>query len=169
VVPPLLPVIRPRVGRTSNLHRKLHSWLVVDLTRYDRRCALTLWPARKRNPTCALQSVPYARHLGASLGRTRTIDRGEIIRKTRQERPANTTRWTTRTLARALGISEATVRRAWHAYGLKPQLVDTFKVSRDPQFIEKRLPKLDVRASERQANDPSSVGTRPELFSNPDH
>jgi transposase len=70
-------------------------------------------------------------------GRTRTIDQEEIIRKTTQEKPANATHWTTRTLARALGISEASVRRAWHAHGLKPHLVDTFKVSRDPQFVEK--------------------------------
>ena len=70
-------------------------------------------------------------------GRTRTIDPEEIIRKTTQEKPAHATHWTTRTLARALGISEATVRRAWHAHGLKPHLVDTFKVSRDPQFLEK--------------------------------
>ena len=70
-------------------------------------------------------------------GRTRTIDPEEIIRKTTQEKPTQATHWTTRTLARALGISEATVRRAWHAHGLKPHLVDTFKVSRDPQFVEK--------------------------------
>ena len=70
-------------------------------------------------------------------GRTRTIDPEEIIRKTTQEKPAHATHWSTRTMARALGISEATVRRAWHAHGLKPHLVDTFKVSRDPQFAEK--------------------------------
>ena len=70
-------------------------------------------------------------------GRTRTIDQEEIIRKTTQEKPVNATHWTTRTLARALGISEATVRRAWHSHGLKPHLVDTFKVSRDPQLVEK--------------------------------
>jgi transposase len=70
-------------------------------------------------------------------GRTRTIDPEEIIRKTTQEKPAQATHWTTRSLARALGISEATVRRAWHAHGLKPHLVDSFKVSRDPQFVEK--------------------------------
>jgi len=40
-------------------------------------------------------------------------------------------------MACALGISEASVRRAWHAHGLKPHLVDTFKVSRDPRFVEK--------------------------------
>ena len=70
-------------------------------------------------------------------GRTRIIDQEEIIRKTTQEKPANATHWTTRSLARTLGISEATVRRAWHAHGLKPHLVDTFKVSRDPHFVEK--------------------------------
>lgn len=70
-------------------------------------------------------------------GRTRTVDYEEIIRKTTQEKPANATHWTTRTLARELGISEASVRRAWHVHGLRPHLVDTFKVSRDPQFIEK--------------------------------
>lgn len=70
-------------------------------------------------------------------GRTRTIDQEEIIRKTTQDKPANATHWTTRTLARALGISEATVRRVWHAHGLKPHLVDTFKISRDPLFVEK--------------------------------
>src|SRR4030088_574259 len=70
-------------------------------------------------------------------GRTGTIDQEEIIRKTTQEKPVNATHWTTRTLARALGISEATVRRAWHSHGLKPHLVDTFKVSCDPQFVEK--------------------------------
>jgi transposase len=70
-------------------------------------------------------------------GRTRIIDQEEIIRKTTQQKPTNATHWTTRTLARTLGISEATVRRAWHAHGLKPHLVDTFKVSRDPHFVEK--------------------------------
>ena len=56
-------------------------------------------------------------------GRTRTIDPEEIIRKTTQEKPVNATHWTTRTLAGVLGISEASVRRAWHAHGLKPHLV----------------------------------------------
>jgi len=40
-------------------------------------------------------------------------------------------------MAKATGISEATVRRIWHAHGLKPHLVRTFKVSNDPRFAEK--------------------------------
>ena len=70
-------------------------------------------------------------------GRTPRIDPEEIVRKTTQEKPPNVTHWSTRTMARAAGLSEASVRRIWHAHGLKPHLVDTFKISRDPQFAEK--------------------------------
>jgi len=40
-------------------------------------------------------------------------------------------------MAAAVGLSEATVRRIWHQNGLKPHLVETFKVSTDPHFAEK--------------------------------
>ena len=40
-------------------------------------------------------------------------------------------------MAAAAGISEASVRRIWRAHGLKPHLVETFKVSKDPRFAEK--------------------------------
>jgi transposase len=61
----------------------------------------------------------------------------QIIHKTTQEKPAAATHWSTRTMAAAAGVSEATVRRIWHAHGLKPHLEKTFKVSNDPQFAEK--------------------------------
>jgi len=70
-------------------------------------------------------------------GRTRTLDAEEIVRKTTQEKPANATHWSTRTMARAAGVSEASVRRVWHANGLKPHRVETFKLSNDPRFAEK--------------------------------
>src|ERR1700689_550188 len=60
-----------------------------------------------------------------------------VIKKTTQTTPANATHWSTRTMAREVGISEASVRRIWHAHGLKPHLVKTFKVSRDPEFAGK--------------------------------
>lgn len=60
-----------------------------------------------------------------------------VIRKTTREKPAAATHWSTRTMADAVGISEASVRRIWHAHGLKPHLVKTFKVSNDAQFAEK--------------------------------
>jgi transposase len=61
----------------------------------------------------------------------------EVIRKTTQGSPANATHWSTRTMASEMGISEATVRRIWHANGLKPHLVESFKISKDKRFAEK--------------------------------
>src|SRR5258708_30543357 len=61
----------------------------------------------------------------------------EIVRKTTQELPGNATHWSTRRMAKAVGVSEATVRRIWHQHGLKPHLIRTFKLSNDPRFAEK--------------------------------
>jgi transposase len=73
-------------------------------------------------------------------GRTPTITSAtvqEVVRKTTQEKPANATHWSTRTMAEAAGLSEKSVRRIWHKHGLKPHLFRTFKVSNDPAFAEK--------------------------------
>ena len=63
----------------------------------------------------------------------------EIIRKTTQETPKNATHWSTRTLAHELGVTQSMVHRVWKANGLKPHLVRTFKLSRDPHFEEKLI------------------------------
>ena len=63
--------------------------------------------------------------------------RNRFLHKTTQEKPANATHWSTRTMAAAVDLSAATVRRIWHKHGLKPHLVETFKVSSDPRFAEK--------------------------------
>lgn len=73
-------------------------------------------------------------------GRPRVIATAKtrkVVRMTTQEKPENATQWSTRTMAAAVGLSEATIRRIWHANGLKPHLERTFKVSRDPHFAEK--------------------------------
>ena len=73
-------------------------------------------------------------------GRTRTITPEkiqEVIWKTTQEKPANATHWSTRTMAEAASLSEKSVRRIWQKHGLKPHLTRTFKVSNDTQFAEK--------------------------------
>ncbi|HLN01133.1 MAG TPA: IS630 family transposase [Bryobacteraceae bacterium] len=61
----------------------------------------------------------------------------QVVEKTTQEKPNNATHWSTRTMAAAVGLSEASIRRIWHFHGLKPHLVRTFKLSHDPQFAEK--------------------------------
>src|SRR5512144_988590 len=61
----------------------------------------------------------------------------EIVRRTREETPDGQTHWSCRSMAKAGGVSPATVQRIWSARGLKPHLVKTFKLSNDPQFEEK--------------------------------
>jgi transposase len=73
-------------------------------------------------------------------GRTPKINRRLIMRvveMTTRQKPTNATHWSTRTMAAAVGISEASVRRIWRAHGLKPHLIKTFKISNDPEFAEK--------------------------------
>jgi hypothetical protein len=49
--------------------------------------------------------------------------------ETLEETPTDTTHWSTRSMARATGMSQSSVSRIWRAFGLKPHLVDTFKLS----------------------------------------
>ena len=51
--------------------------------------------------------------------------------------PKNATHWSTREIASVSGLSQSPVSRIWRTFGLKPHLADTFKLSKDPQFIEK--------------------------------
>jgi transposase len=60
-----------------------------------------------------------------------------VIVKTLTEKPRDATHWSTRGLARSLGMSQPTVSRIWKAFGLKPWQEETFKLSEDPLFVDK--------------------------------
>lgn len=60
-----------------------------------------------------------------------------VVTATLETKPANATHWSTRRMATASGLSQATVGRIWRAFGLKPHRADTFKLSTDPYFVEK--------------------------------
>jgi len=60
-----------------------------------------------------------------------------LLATTLNERPAEATHWSTRLLARKLGVSQSTVSRVWRAFGLQPHRSETFKLSTDPLFVEK--------------------------------
>lgn len=74
-------------------------------------------------------------------GKPKEISRekeNEIVRLTQQGPPAGAgTHWSTRTLAPVVEVSPATVGRIWKAHGLQPHRVKTFKLSKDPHFVEK--------------------------------
>ncbi len=73
-------------------------------------------------------------------GRKRRIDdprRAAVVNKTLREKPEGQTHWSRSTMASATGLSDSTVGRIWREHGLKPHLVETFKLSNDPHFVEK--------------------------------
>ena len=62
---------------------------------------------------------------------------GAMIIETLETTPRDATHWSTRTMAKELELSHATVGRIWRAFGLQPHRSETFKLSRDPLFVEK--------------------------------
>ena len=61
----------------------------------------------------------------------------EVLRLTLEETPVEATHWSTRRMGERVGLSQTTVMRIWHAFGLEPHRTETFKLSTDPLFIEK--------------------------------
>jgi transposase len=61
----------------------------------------------------------------------------EVLVKTLETMPADATHWSTRSLAKRVGISPASVGRIWDAFGLQPWRSESFKLSTDPLFVEK--------------------------------
>ena len=92
---------------------------------------------RKRFAEQRLAGIEKDLPRGGRKPSVRSKMEAEVIRKTTQELPPNATQWSVRTMAKAVGISKATVQRIWRDNGLKPHLVKTFKVSNDKQFAEK--------------------------------
>ncbi len=60
-----------------------------------------------------------------------------VVVRTLESKPPGATHWSTRSMAAATGISRNSVHRIWKAFGLQPHRAETFKLSADPQFIEK--------------------------------
>jgi len=73
-------------------------------------------------------------------GTPRTIEDTQIkamIVRTLETKPADTTHWSSRGMARASGLSVSTVQQIWRAFGLQPHRLETFKLSTDPDFVAK--------------------------------
>jgi transposase len=61
----------------------------------------------------------------------------EVVRKTLHEKPDDATHWSTRSMAAATGISRTSINTIWNAFNLQPHRSEAFKLSRDPNFVEK--------------------------------
>jgi transposase len=96
---------------------------------------------RNRFAEGGIEAISKENPRGANHGGKDTLKqarlRNRIIKKTTQEKPANATHWSTRTLAETLNTTHSFVHRVWQSVGLKPHLEKTSKVSNDPHFEEK--------------------------------
>jgi transposase len=61
----------------------------------------------------------------------------DVVTKTLETMPSHATHWSTRSMAKASGLSVSTVHRIWNAFSLQPHRSETFKLSTDPRFVEK--------------------------------
>src|SRR5215469_6134863 len=73
-------------------------------------------------------------------GAPRTIEDAQVdavVARTLESVPTGATHWSTRTMAREMGMSQTAVSRIWRAFGLQPHRQETFKLSTDPFFVDK--------------------------------
>lgn len=99
------------------------------------RPTVLLWRNRfeESGPDVLLSDLPRGQGI-PSLPRKKVE---EIIEKTLQTKPEDATHWSCRTMAKITKVSHSSVQRVWDSNHLKPHLVKTFKLSTDPQFVEK--------------------------------
>jgi transposase len=109
-----------------------HGVLAAEL--HVHRTTVGLWRRRfAARGLAGLKDDPRA-------GAPRTVSDADVeraIATTLEQAPPNATHWSTRRLARAVGLSQTTVVRLWRAFGLQPHRSETFKLSTDPLFVEK--------------------------------
>jgi transposase len=99
------------------------------------RSTVILWIKRfeEQGITGISEDAPH----GLSSRRLGTEKVKSIVEATLHTQPQDSTHWSTRTMAKAQGVSHTTVQRIWDAHGLQPHRVKTFKLSRDKRFEEK--------------------------------
>jgi transposase len=103
---------------------------------YDRN-TVRLWRDRY-----AAGGIAALEQDAARPGRPKVIPRSleeTVLSLTRLTLPEDGTHWSVRSMARVSGLSPATVQRVWAAHGIKPHLIRSFKLSKDPRFEEKLI------------------------------
>jgi transposase len=108
----------------------------VEIARELRVHRLTVGAWRRRFQGARLEGLLDEPRPGAPR---RLSDRmvEHVITQTLETTPRDATHWSTRSMAKATGMSQSAVARIWKAFALQPHRVETFKLSKDPLFIDK--------------------------------
>src|SRR5271170_3920975 len=111
----------------------LNNCAIADEIGTSRMTVLT-W--RKRFAAHRLDGLDDEPRCGAprKIGDDKIAD---VVTKTLETMPSHATHWSTRSMAKASGLSVSTVHRIWNAFSLQPHRSETFKLSSDPLFVEK--------------------------------
>ena len=99
------------------------------------RKTVVLWCRRFRQ-----ERLDALWQIAPGRGRKPRLDPGKIaaiVGATLQTKPEGATHWSCRTMAQSQGVSKSTINNIWQSLNLKPHRVETFKLSRDPRFLEK--------------------------------
>ena len=114
----------------------------VANTQIASRVGVTPVTVRSWRARFEAQGLTKFARVASGRGRKSTIPQkviDEIVDLTQNSTPEGETHWSTRTMAKRVGVSKDTVQRVWSARGLKPHLVRTFKLSNHPRFEEKLI------------------------------
>ena len=111
----------------------------MAIARETRVSKPTIWRWQEAYMEGGVERLRKDKGKGPKAGKPRISDavRLRIVTMTAKEKPANATHWSSRMLAKQVGVGHTTVQRVWKEYGLKPRLTRSFKLSNDPQFAEK--------------------------------
>jgi transposase len=107
------------IAKQLSVNRKT---VILWRTRFAQQRLDGLWeiaPGRGRKPAYGIDKV------------------AAIVDATLQTKPEGMAHWSCRTMAQSQGVSKSTISNIWQAHNLKPHRVETFKLSRDPKFLEK--------------------------------
>jgi transposase len=122
---------------------EIQGWLMAHGTpqQVALRSRIVLAAAEGRSDSAIARQLQVNRHT-VILWRQRFLQEGkeslwEVVDATLQTKPKGMTQWSCRRMAESQGLSKSTVSNIWRSHNLKPHRVKTFKLSRDPKFLEK--------------------------------
>jgi transposase len=107
-----------------------------DVARQLKMTAQTVSKWRRRFVAQRLEGLLDEPRVGAPR-KILDVDVERVLTLTLESKPKDATHWSTRSMAQASGLTQTAVTRVWRAFALQPHRTETFKLSKDPQFIEK--------------------------------